>query len=253
MENPFSLQGKNILITGASSGIGRGIAVAAAEMGAKIVITGRNSQHLSETLDLLKGPGHKAIIADLTNEEDMQNLVSSCPELDGCVHSAGIAKLLLVQFVKRKDINEIFETNTFAPMLLTSLLLKKKKIKTGSSIVFISAVSGVYMSSVGESLYSASKSALHGYVKGIALDLASKKIRVNSITPGLVPTNILHVAENLFSTETVLSRRKSQYPLGRFGEPRDIAYGAIYLLSDASQWVTGSALLIDGGLTLNGI
>lgn len=253
MYNPFFLEGKIVLVTGASSGIGRGIAIEISKMGASVIITGRNSAQLDATFRQLKGSGHKQIIADLTKQEDLQKLVEECPCLDGCVHCAGIAKLLLVQFVKRSDVEEIFNTNTYAPILLTGLLVKKKKIKAGGSLVFISAASGVYMSSVGESLYSASKGAIHGYVKGIALDLASKKIRVNSITPGLVPTNILSVAENLFSVEEVLERRKKQYPLGMFGTPEDIAYGVVYLLSDASKWVTGSALLIDGGLTLNGI
>lgn len=253
MYNPFSLQGKTILITGASSGIGRGIAIEVSRMGASVIITGRDPVRLNETFQLLEGSGHVQLRADLTCLEELWALVANCPQLDGCVHSAGIAKLLLVQFTKRSDIDEVFNTNTYAPILLTSLLIKSKKIKNGGSLVFISAVSGVYMSSVGESLYSASKGAIHGYVKGIALDLASKKIRVNSITPGLVPTRILSVAENLFSAEEVLERRKSQYPLGVFGKPEDIAYGAVYLLSDASLWVTGSALLIDGGLTLNSI
>lgn len=253
MYNPFSLQEKTILVTGASSGIGRGIATEVSKMGASVVITGRDTARLDETFRLLEGTGHVQIKADLTCPEEIQALAAACPRLDGCVHSAGIAKLLLVQFIKRSDIDEIFNTNTYAPILLTALLIKGKKLKTGGSLVFISAVSGVYMSSIGESLYSASKGAIHGYVKGIALDLAPKKIRVNSITPGLVPTPILGVAENLFSAEEVLERRKKQYPLGVFGKPEDIAYGAIYLLSDASAWITGSALLIDGGLTLNGI
>ncbi|MFR3329455.1 MAG: SDR family NAD(P)-dependent oxidoreductase [Odoribacter splanchnicus] len=253
MYNPFSLKGKTILVTGASSGIGKGIAIEVAKLGASVVITGRNSERLEETLQHLDGVGHRKVVADLTTQSGLQLLVDSCPALDGCVHCAGIAKLLLVQFIKQTDIDEIFQTNTFAPMVLTAMLVKKKKIKHGGSLVFISAASGVYMSSIGESLYSASKGAIHGYVKGIALDLAPKKIRVNSITPGLVPTNILSVAENLFSAEEVLTRRKVQYPLGCFGEPQDIAWGVIYLLSDASKWVTGSALLIDGGLTLNGI
>ena len=253
MYNPYSLVGKTILVTGASSGIGKGIAIEISKMGASVVITGRNEERLNETFQQLEGNNHKKVLADLTNASDLQYLVDECPALDGCVHCAGIAKLLLVQFIKQADIDEVFRANTFAPILLTSFLVKKKKVKSYGSIVFISAVSGVYMSSVGESLYSASKGAIHGFVKGIALDLASKKIRVNSVMPGLVPTNILSVAENLFSEKDILDRRKKQYPLGRFGEPQDIAWGVIYLLSDASTWVTGSALLIDGGLTLNGI
>jgi len=253
MYNPFSLEGKTILVTGASSGIGKAIALECSKMGATMVITGRNPKRLNETFLSLNGSNHIQIIADLTNYENVTGLVEQCPQLDGCVNNAGIARLILVQFIKKESVDEVFDTNIVAPVLLTSLLIKKKKIKPNSSIVFISAVSGVYISSVGESLYSASKGAIHGFVKGIALDLAPKGIRVNSVNPGLVPTNILSVASELFSETEVLERRKAQYPLKRFGKPEDIAYGVIYLLADVSSWVTGSSLLIDGGLTLGGI
>jgi NAD(P)-dependent dehydrogenase (short-subunit alcohol dehydrogenase family) len=253
MYNPFSIEGKTILVTGASSGIGRSIAIECSKMGANLVITARNAQRLNDTFQSLEGKNHIQIISDLTNYENITSLVDQCPQLDGCVNNAGIAKLILVQFINSTNLDEIFSTNTIAPILLTSLLIKKKKIKPNSSIVFISAVSGVYISSIGESLYSASKGAIHGFVKGLALDLANKGIRVNTVNPGLVPTSILSVASDLFSEKEVLERRIVQYPLKRFGKPEDIAFGVIYLLSNASMWVTGSALLIDGGLTLGSI
>lgn len=253
MFNPFSLEGKTILVTGASSGIGRSIAIECSKMGARLVITGRSLDRLNDTFLSLEGLNHIQIIADLTNYDDIVVLADQCPQLDGCVNNAGIAKLLLVQFIKKESVNEIFSTNTVSPILLTSLLIKKKKIKSNSSIVFTSAVSGIYISSIGESLYSASKGAIHGFAKGLALELAHKGVRVNTVNPGLVPTNILNVASELFSEAEVLERRRGHYPLKRFGKPEDIAYGVIYLLSDASTWVTGSALLIDGGLTLGGI
>ena len=218
-----------------------------------MVITGRNTQRLQQTFDELDGEGHLQMVADLTDQEQINALSQWCIQLDGVVHSAGIAKLVLLPFFKKRDVEEIFSANTFAPIILTSRLVKQKKISRGGSIVFISASSGVHISSVGESLYSATKGAIHGFVKGIALDLSPKQIRVNSIVPGLVPTDILNVAGDLFSVEEVLERRKSQYPLGRFGKPEDIAMGAIFLLSDASTWVTGSAMKIDGGLTLGAI
>lgn len=251
--NPFSLSGKIILVTGASSGIGRSIAVECSKMGARMVITGRNAERLTQTLEALEGSDHLLLTADLTQEDQIDGLVDACPALDGVVHSAGIAKLVLLPFFKKRDLDEIFSANTFAPIMLSSRLAKRKRIKSGGSVVFISATSGVDMSSVGESLYSASKGAIHGFVKGMALDLASKQIRVNAINPGLVPTDILNVASDIFSIEEVLQRRASQYPLGRFGTPQDIAMGAIFLLSDASTWVTGSAMKIDGGLTLGAI
>ena len=253
MYNPFSLVGKTILVTGASSGIGKAIAIEISKMGANVIITGRNKERLAETYNDLFGTNHLFYISDLSKIDSIKKLVDFCPILDGCVHAAGIAKLVMVQFIKEDVINDIFTTNTYAPMLLTSFLMRKKKVNKGGSIVFISAVSGVYMSSVGESLYSATKGAIHGFVKGIALDLAPRQIRVNSVNPGLVPTNILNVAKDMFSEEEILKRRITQYPLKRFGKPEEIAYGVIYLLSDASQWITGSSRVIDGGLTLNGI
>lgn len=252
MYNPFSLEGKTILVTGASSGIGKSIAIECSKMGATLVITGRSPERLNDTFLSLEGSNHIQIIADLTNYDNITALVEQCPQLDGCVNNAGIAKLLLVQSIKKESVDEIFNANTVAPILLTSLLIKKKKLKPNSSIVFISSISGVYMSSVGYSLYSASKGAIHGFVKGAALDLAHKEIRVNTVNPGIVLTNSSG-ATGLYFEEEALERSKKKYPLGRFGNPEDIAHGVIYLLSDASAWVTGTALLIDGGLTLGGI
>lgn len=249
MHNPFSLEGKTILVTGASSGIGRGIAIECSKMGAKVVITGRNTNRLNETFLSLKGENHIQIVADLSKENEIDSLVLQCPQLDGCVNSAGIPKLMLVKYIRGEELNEIIKINTIAPILLTSALVKKKKLNKHSSIVFISSISGVYISTLGESAYSASKGAIHGFVKGAAIDLASQKIRVNSINPGLVQTDILRLAEELFSEDQITEKLK-QYPLKRIGQPQDIAYGVIYLLSDASSWVTGTSIIIDGGFTL---
>ena len=249
MYNPFSLEGKTILITGASSGIGRGIAIECSKMGATVIITGRNVERLNETYKSLAGKNHKQIVADLSNEEDINNLLEECPPLDGYVNSAGIPKLTTVKYIKRKSLNEIIGINTIAPILLTSLLVRSKKINKGSSIVFISSISGVNISTLGESTYSASKGAINGFVKGAAIDLASQKIRVNSINPGLIQTKILELANEMFSKEQIDNKLK-QYPLKRIGQPEDVAFAAIYLLSDASTWVTGSNIVIDGAFTL---
>jgi NAD(P)-dependent dehydrogenase (short-subunit alcohol dehydrogenase family) len=245
--NPFSLAGKTILVTGASSGIGRAIAIECAKMGANLIITGRNADRLNETYDALQGDNHILFIADLTKEEDIDALVEVLPKLDGCVNNAGINRPLLAQFVEKKDIFEVFETNTFSTFLLIQKLLQNKKINKKASILFTSSISGVYISSIGSALYSASKGSIHGYLKGLALDLAGKGIRVNSINPGVIETYIF--SEDTITTEQ-LEEDKKRYPLKRFGKPEEVAYAAIYLLSDASEWVTGSSLLIDGGYTL---
>lgn len=249
MVNPFSLQGKTILVTGASSGIGRGIAIECSKMGAQVVITGRSIARLNETFLSLIGENHIQIIADLSISDEMDSLVERCPPLDGCVNNAGIPKLMTVKFIQREALNEIIAINAIAPILLTSALVKKKKLKRGASVVFISSISGVSISTLGESSYSASKGAIHGFVKGAAIDLASQKIRVNSINPGLIQTNILELAGEMFSEDQIKDKLK-QYPLKRIGQPEDVAYGVIYFLSDASSWVTGASIVIDGGFTL---
>jgi len=245
--NPFSLAGKTLLVTGASSGIGRAIAVECAKIGANLIITGRNSKRLNETYSVLRGDNHIQLTADLSKEEDIDTLVEALPKLDGCVCNAGINRPLLVQFAEKKDIIETFEINVFSSFLLIQKLLQNKKINKKASIVFTSSVSGVYVSSVGGALYSASKGAVQGYLKGLALDLAGRGIRVNSVNPGEIDTQ-------LFSDDTIaaeqLEENKKRYPLKRFGKPEEVAYAVVYLLSDASEWVTGTNLLIDGGYTL---
>lgn len=250
MYNPFSLEGKTILVTGASSGIGRGIAIECSKMGAKMVINGRNEQRLNETLEQLEGEGHKAIRADLSKQEDIDALVAQCPELNGVVNSAGIPKICAVKHISRDLLEEIVNTNEIAPILLTSGLLKKKKIQKGSSIVFIASMSGVFIANTGEAPYDATKGALAGFTKSAALELAAQGTRVNTICPGLVPTSILGLSNEMFSEEQLKETMYGRYPLKRVGKPEDIANGAIYLLSDASSWVTGINLLIDGGYCL---
>ncbi len=249
MYNPFSLTGKTILITGASSGIGRGIAIECSKMGAKLVITGRNPLRLEETFNMLNGENHIQITADLSKNEEIEKLIDFCPALDGCVNNAGIPKLSTIKFIKRDSLEEIININTIAPIVLSSSLIKKKKLRKESSIVFISSISGVYISTLGESTYSSSKGAINGFVKGAAIELASQKIRVNSVNPGLVQTNILDLASDIFSKEQINDKLK-QYPMKRIGQPKDVAFAVIYLLSNASSWVTGINLVVDGGFTL---
>lgn len=245
--NPFSLQNKTLLITGASSGIGRSVAIECSRMGALVYIVGRNKERLENTYKELHGDGHILLLADITNIEALNHVISSLPELSGVVHCAGITKLMPFQYVTKENLDTVFNVNFYAPVELSRLLIKNKKIAKKSSIVFISSISGIYCSAIASSIYSASKSALNGMVKGMALDLAPKNIRVNCVTPGVVDTDFFKESG---LTQEDLERELKHYPLRRYGKPEEIAYAAIYLLSDASQWVTGSNLLIDGGFTL---
>jgi len=247
MFNPFSLIGKKILITGASSGIGRAVAIECSKMGASVVINGRNVERLNETYRLLVGGNHLQIIADLNDVENVEGLVSELPVLDGLVLCAGITDMVPYQFINRKKLNDIFSINFFSPVILTKEILKRKLLVNKSSIVFISSISGTLCTSVGSSMYSATKGAINGMVKGMAIDLAPKQIRVNTVQPGMIKTAFFD--EGTLTNEQLLVDEK-KYPLKRYGLPEEVAYAIIYLLSDASVWVTGSNLLIDGGFTL---
>ena len=250
MYNPFSLEGKTVLVTGASSGIGRGIAVECSKMGAKVIINGRNKERLQKTFDQLEGEGHIQIVADLSKQEDIERLANEVPELNGFVNSAGIPKICPVKRIDRQTLEEIMNVNAFGPILLTSQLLRKKKLQKKSSIVLIASISGVCMANTGEGPYAATKAALAGYTKTAAFELAAQGTRVNTICPGLVPTEILTLSNEMFSEDQLKETMYGRYPLKRVGTPEDIANGAIYLLSDASSWVTGINLVIDGGYTV---
>lgn len=245
--NPFSLKDKIILVTGASSGIGKAIAIESSKMGAKVIISGRNEERLKETLSLLEGDNNEFIIADLSVQEELEKLYKSLPALDGVVNCAGLTKVAPFPFATRESFEEVLSVNFFAPAELTRLLVKSKKIKKRGSIVFISSVSGVYCSAVASSIYSSSKGAVNGLVKGMALDLAPKGIRVNSVNPGMIDTDIFSGSA---ITEEQLKEDVKRYPLGRYGKPEEVAYATIYLLSDAATWTTGSNIVIDGGYTL---
>jgi NAD(P)-dependent dehydrogenase (short-subunit alcohol dehydrogenase family) len=247
MYNPFSLIDKSIFITGASSGIGRSTAIECSRMGAKLVITGRNEKRLNETYNALEGSKHQQFIVELNDLNKITELLEILPFLDGIVHCAGFTKTVPLQFIKEEDLSAIMKVNFMAPTLITQALIKKNKIQKGGSIVFISSISGLFCSSIGGGMYSASKGAINGIAKAMALELANKNIRVNTICPGMIHTNIYSKGT---LTEEQLNEDKKRYPLKRYGKPEEVAFAVIYLLSDASSWVTGSNLLIDGGFTL---
>lgn len=247
--NPYSLEGKTILVTGASSGIGQTTAVECSKLGANVIITGRNEPRLSQTMAMLEGSNHKYFIADLDNEEAVLSLAENMPLLDGVVCNAGIGVgTKPVSFYKKKDMEQIFLTNTIDSALLVKGLVKKKKLSTSSSVVFTSSIEGNYVTSIGNGLYGMSKAALSAYAKTAALELAPKGIRCNAVTPGMVNTPLIASDNEL--TQEQLDANAAKYPLGRFGNPQDVALAIIYLLSDAACWVTGTILKIDGGISL---
>ena len=244
--NPFSLVGKTILVTGASSGIGRGIALCCANMGATLVLTARNEERLKATLGLLKGDGHSFVMADLIDEEQIERLAVTVPVLDGVVQCAGIGSRIPCKSVVKGDLDVVINTNFCAPALLQAALLRNKKIAKSASIVYI-ASAAANMPAIGNAVYSATKGAIVSYAKCLAQELASREIRVNCISPTMVWTDLALVG----ATKEQLEQAQQTYPLKRYGTPEDIGNLAVYLLSDASSWMTGSNIEITGGaLTL---
>lgn len=245
--NPFSLEGKTILVTGASSGIGRETAIQCSKLGAKVFITARNEERLKETLSQLEGDGHQMILAELTNQEDVERLVGEVSELQGLVLCAGRGMTSPFPFATRDKYVDVFNVNFFAPVELLRLLVKKKKLEKESSVVFVSSIGGVKSFQLGNGVYGASKAAINSTMGFCAKELAAKKIRVNSVNPGMVNTKLIQsgtISEEQYKLDM------EKYPLKRYGEPEDIAFGIIYLLSGASSWVTGHSLIIDGGYTI---
>lgn len=241
--NPFSLEGKTILVTGASSGIGRGIAVACSKTGGQVIINGRNEEKLKETLSLMEGAANSIVAGNLTSFSILPALVAELPKLDGVVHCAGIGERTLCKMVQENDLDRMMNINFKAPVMLQTELLKQKKLNKGGSVVFVASIAQE-SPSIGNALYAASKGAIISYAQCLQLELAPRLIRVNCISPAMVWTDLIFKGG---ITEEQLREDEKKYPLKRYGRPEDIANLAIYLLSDASAWMTGSNVKITGG------
>lgn len=252
MCNPFVLGNKHIIVTGASSGIGRQVSISCSKMGARVTLIGRNAARLNETKSQLEGEGHLVISYDLTDlehqKELVEEIVSKQGVVDGLVNCAGISTTLPLKLMCPEKVEEYFRTNVFATIELTRQVLSIKNInKQGASVVFIASVMGC----VGEnakSLYSFTKGALISGCRSLAIEYAPKRIRLNVVSPGVVETAININQPYLADPE----RRKvieSLHPLG-LGLTEDIANACVYLVSDASRWVTGQNLIVDGGYTI---
>ena len=241
--NPFSLAGKTVLVTGASSGIGQSIAVSVSKMGGNVIVSGRNEDKLRHTFSLLAGDANCIVTADLTRQEDIDILSSQVPLLDGIVHCAGIGYRMPAKMIARHDIETVMNANFSGAVLLQAALLSKKKVKKDSSIVFIASKAADFPSA-GNAIYSASKGALIAYSRCLALELAPRGIRVNCICPAMVWTDLIMQNE---ITIDQLHESEQGYPLKRYGKPEDVANLAIYLLSDASTWMTNSCIDLTGG------
>lgn len=250
--NPFSLEGKTILVTGASSGIGRQCAIDCSRMGAKVVAIARNTERLDETLSYLHGEGHRSYSFDLSNCEDIKDIVSLIVEengkLDGLVYAAGIEKSMPAKLLKTSDYEEVMRINTYGAFEIARHVTGVKSFNSKGSIVFISSITSI-IARKSTAAYSASKGALVSGARVLAAELANRKIRVNCISPGTILTPLMQNYLSGLSDENY-KKRVDGFPLG-LGESSDISYACVYLLSDASRWITGQNLIIDGGYTIN--
>jgi len=241
----YNLSGKHILVTGASSGMGRRFAQMAASCGANVSLLARNEVRLQETMSTLTGEGHDYYVCDLIDEEQVKTVVSTMQPVDGVVYFAGVNEFVPIKFVNQEKIDKIFETNYFSSLILTRHLLKKKLINKGASLVFISSLSAV-MGVPGTLLYASSKAAINSAVKVLASELAPQRIRVNSICPGIVKTEML---ENTNIDASQFDEQEKDYPLG-LGAPDDVGNAVLFHLSDDSRWLTGNIMILDGGNSL---
>lgn len=246
MYNPYSLKGKTLLVTGASSGIGRATSVICSKLGAIVIVVGRNEERLKETLSLLEGEGHFYFVCDLQDIEQIDNMVQQLPEIQGLVNNAGTSVISPIQFIKEETFKDLLQVDTVAPIILLQKLLKKKRLKKGASVVFTSSMAAMGDVAPGNSMYVACKGAISTFVQCAALELSSKGIRVNAVCPAMIDTPLAH--EGI--TEEQFEEFRKRYPLGTIGEPEDIGYGIAYLLSNAAKWVTGTNMIIDGGVSV---
>ena len=247
MNNPFQLNNKTVLVTGASSGIGRQVAISCSGMGAKVVITGRDKERLNDTFKQLHGEGHTQLTADLLNEEERTKFANAVPELDGVVHCAGIVSPVLAKYLEEKHFRHIMGSNFEIPVLLTGKLMRGKKINKGASFVFMSSVASKFPYN-GGTLYSAAKAALEAYSRNLAFENYNRGVRSNCIVCAMIDTPMYE--ETIKGMQYTPEQYASRYPLG-IGKTEDVANAVIYLLSEASRWVTGTELKLDGGYTLS--
>lgn len=248
MEHTFSLNNKLILITEVSSAIGQQVAIECSKLGALLVIQDKDSEVLKRVDLTLEGGPHKQVLCDLETAEGVDIIASSCEKLDGVSFNRNISITSLLKFINPNSLNKAFNSNVLSSALVLQKLVKQKKLNNPSSVVFLSSVSGVYTVHYADSINAMTNGAISAFVKGAALDLAAQGIRVNSVNPSVIETKEL--LDSSILTDDELDEKRNYFPLKRFGKPIDVAIPIAFLLSNASSWITGVHIPIDGGYTL---
>ena len=250
--NPFSLESKTILVTGASSGIGKATAIECAKLGANVVITGRSEIRLKETLSGLAMEGnqsHQIIVADLTTEEGLVSLIDGLSSIDGVSDNAGITNgNKPIKFLRDDELLGVLNANTLSHVRLAKMLFKKKLLNKNASYVFMASIGGNTSHVTGQATYGMSKSAINSFMQYCAIEFASRGIRCNSVCPGMIKTPLIQV-DTL--TEEDMMKDAEMYLMKRYGEPEEVAHVNAFLLSDASSYMTGTSIIVDGGYSIN--
>ena len=250
--NPLDLSGRTILVTGASSGIGRETAILLSQLSAKVVLSGRDAKRLQETREQLHGDAHSVTAYDLNLLDEipawLKNVTAESGPLHGLVHSAGVHATIPLRVLSAQRIDEIMKVNVSTAIMLAKALRQKSCLAADCSLVFLTSAAGL-VGSPGLAAYSASKAALIGLTRSLALELAGDGMRVNCVAPGFVKSAMLDRHIQVLSVEQ-LKALEASFPLG-FGTPRDVAYAIAFLLAGTGRWITGSTVVVDGGYTIH--
>jgi NAD(P)-dependent dehydrogenase (short-subunit alcohol dehydrogenase family) len=249
MTNPLGLNDRTIMVTGASAGIGRSTAVLLSELGARVVLVGRNVERLNETAKMMSGSGHRIAPLDLTNLDAIPQWLSGLAEemgpFHGLAHCAGSTSLVPLRVLGIGHLDEMMRINFYSAVVLTKEFARKRIHQPDCSIVLMASVAGL-LGVAARSAYSASKGALIAFAKSAAMELAKSGVRVNCVAPSYVDTEIYENTKGGLTPDRLAALVENTQPLG-LGTPRDVAHAIAFLIAGTGRWITGSVMAVDGG------